>query len=409
MKRCGLFRSLVAPVLAAAVLIAGAAFVGDRAQAAMDVIKFGAALPLTGPLATEGNKQKAGYEIWKDLVNSQGGINVGGKKMKVEIRYYDYESKTPVASKLYERLITKDKVDFLFGPFGSGATASVAALTERYKIPIIAPTASSAKLYARGYSYLFGLLVPNNFVSDSFFELVTSQNPRPKTMAFVTRNDFFPKVITGVFQNAAKKYGVKDIYYAKFPKDAKDMSTWLTIVKSKNPDLLMVAGYLGDLILVTKQAKELGVNPKAIFMTAGPVYSQFTEALGKTADGITTASWWADTLDYKGRIIGTPDDFSKMWRKKTGKEADYVSAASTASGVVYQIAIEKVGSLDKKKIRAALAAMNEMTFYGRVKFNKNGQNIGSIVPVIQIQKGKRLPVSPKNMAKGKYQYPKPKF
>ncbi|HJM42913.1 MAG TPA: ABC transporter substrate-binding protein, partial [Nitrospinota bacterium] len=139
--------------MAAAVLVAGAAFVGDRAQAA-GVIKFGAALPLTGPLATEGNKQKTGYEIWKNLVNGQGGINVGGKKMKVDIKYYDYESKTPVASKLYERLITKDKVDFLFGPFGSGATASVAALTERYQIPIMAPTASSAKLYARGYSYL---------------------------------------------------------------------------------------------------------------------------------------------------------------------------------------------------------------------------------------------------------------
>ena len=148
--------------LALAFWVTGVAFFGVPAQA-QGVIKFGAALPLTGPLATEGNKQKAGYEIWMDLVNGQGGINVGGKKMKVEIRYYDYESKTPVASKLYERLITKDKVDFLFGPFGSGATASVASLTERYEIPIMAPTASSAKLYARGYSYLFGLLVPNQW------------------------------------------------------------------------------------------------------------------------------------------------------------------------------------------------------------------------------------------------------
>ena len=409
MKRCGLFRSLVIPVLAATVLVASAAFVGDRAHAAKDVITFGAALPLTGPLATEGNKQKAGYEIWKDLVNGRGGIDVGSKKMKVAFKYYDYESKTPVASKLYERLITKDKVDFLFGPFGSGATASVAALTERYEIPIMAPTASSAKLYARGYKYLFGLLVPNDFPADSFFQLVTSQTPRPKTMAFVTRNDFFPKVITSVFQGVAKKYGLKDVYYAKFPKDAKDMTTWLTTVKGKNPDVLMVAGYLGDLILAVKQAKEQGVNPKAIFMTAGPVYQQFTTALGKTADGITTASWWADTLDYKGPVIGTPGDFGKMWMKKTGTEADYVSAASAAAGVAYQLAIKKVGSLDKKKVRDALATMNAMTFYGTIKFNKNGQNIGSIVPVIQIQNGKRLPVSPKNMAQGKYIYPKPKF
>ena len=134
------------------------------------------------------------------------------------------------------------------------------------------------------------------------------------------------------------------------------MSTWLTTVKGKNPDILMVAGYLGDLILATKQAKELNVNPKAIFMTAGPVYAQYTKALGKTAEGITTASWWADTLGYKGPVVGTPDDFGKMWMKITGNEADYVAAASTAAGVMYQLAIEKVGSLDKKKIRDALAA-----------------------------------------------------
>jgi branched-chain amino acid transport system substrate-binding protein len=395
-------------ILALAWVAAGTSFLIPPAQAA-DVIKFGAALPLTGPLATEGKKQRTGYELWRNLVNKQGGINVGGKKMKVEIVYYDYESKTPTATKLFERLITKDKVQFTFGPFGSGATASVAAMTERYGMPMIAPTASSAKLYARGYKYLFGLLVPNDFPADSFFQLVSSQNPKPKTMAFVTRNDFFPKVITKVFQGVSKKYGLKEVYYAQFPKDAKDMSTWLTTVKGKKPDVLMVAGYLGDLILATKQAKELKVNPKAIFMTAGPVYSQYTKALGKTAEGITTASWWADTLGYKGPVLGTPDDFSKMWMKATGDEADYVAAASSAAGVAYQLAIEKVGSLDKNKIRDALAAMDAMTFFGRIKFNKNGQNIGSIVPVIQIQGGKRLPVSPKDMAQGSYQYPKPRF
>jgi branched-chain amino acid transport system substrate-binding protein len=394
--------------MALAIFVSGAALTAAPAQA-QRVIKFGAALPLTGPLATEGNKQKTGYEIWKEKVNAKGGLNVGGKKMKVDVVYYDYESKTPTASKLYERLITKDKVDFLFGPFGSGATASVAALTERYGIPIMAPTASSAKLYARGYKYLFGLLVPNGFVSDSFFQLITAQKPRPKTMAFVTRNDFFPKAVTGIMQKAAKKYNLEEIYYAQFPKDSKDMSTWLTTVKGKNPDILMVAGYLGDLILATKQAKELGVNPKAIFMLAGPVYSQYTEALKGTANNITTTSWWADTLDYKGPIIGTPGDFAKIWHGKTGQEADYVAASSTACGVIYQLAIEKAGSLDKKKVRDALAAINVMTFYGRIKFNKNGQNIGSIIPVIQIQNGKRLPVSPKDLAQGKYVYPKPKF
>ena len=126
----------------------------DGAQAAE--VKFGAALPLTGPLATEGKKQQAGYEIWRERVNKAGGINVGGKKMKVKIVYYDYESKTPTATKLAERLITKEKVDLLLGPFGSGATKSVAAITERYQVPLIAPVASSEAIFDQGYKYLFG-------------------------------------------------------------------------------------------------------------------------------------------------------------------------------------------------------------------------------------------------------------
>lgn len=408
MRRFRRLRRFLALSQALAFLVGGASILGGRAQAE-EAIKFGAPLPLTGPLSPEGNKQKLGFEIWKETVNRRGGINVGGKRMKVDIVYYDYESKTPTASKLTERLITHDKVHFLFGPFGSGATASVSALTERYGVPMMAPTASSEKLFERGYKYLFGLLVPNSFVPESVFALVTAQNPRPKTMAFVTRNDFFPKAVTDTMRGAVKKYGLQDVYYAEFPKDAKDMSTWLTVVKGKNPDVLMVAGYLGDLILATKQAKELGVNPKVLFMTAGPVYQQYTDALGGTAEGITTASWWADSLNFKGSVIGTPGDFAKIWREKTGQEADYVAAVSTACGVVYQLAIEKAGSLDRKKVRDALAGLDVMTFYGRIKFNKGGQNIGSIIPVLQIQNGKRVTIGPKDMAQGKFIYPKPGF
>ena len=253
----------------APVLVAGT-FLASSAVQAADTIKFGAALPLTGPLATEGKKQQNGFEIWREIANSRGGINVGGKKMKVEMVYYDYESKTPTATKLAERLITKDKVDILIGPFGSGATKAVAAIAERYKVPIIAPTASSEAVYDQGYKHLFGLLAPNAFLPSGFFDTVTKLNPKPKSMAFVTRNDFFPKAITNMLRKASKKYGLTDVYYAEFPKDSKDMSTWLTVVKSKNPDILMVGGYVADLILATKQAKELNVNPQDRVHDGGP-------------------------------------------------------------------------------------------------------------------------------------------
>ena len=394
-------RFALAPVLVAAALTAAFAV-----QAA-EVIKFGAALPLTGPLATEGIKQQRGFEIWREIANSRGGINVGGKKMKVEMVYYDYESKSPTATKLAERLITKDKIDILIGPFGSGATKAVAAIAERYKIPMIAPTASSEAVFDQGYKHLFGLLAPNGFLPYGFFHTVSKLNPKPTSMAFVTRNDFFPKAITNMLRKASKKYGIKDVYYAEFPKDSKDMSTWLTVVKSKNPDILMVGGYVGDLILATKQAKELKVNPKIVFMMAGPVYQQYADALGDASNNIMSAAWWSETFNYKGKIIGTAANFADIWMKKHNQIADYVGAASAASGVVAQLAIEKAGSLETSKVIAALSSLKTDTFFGPVEFNKGGQNIGSKIAIFQIQQGKRKTIYPLDISDGKLVYPRP--
>ena len=97
---------------------------------AQDVIRFGAPLPLTGPLAPEALKQQQGYNLWAEQVNKAGGIKVGDKKMKVEIVYADYQSNTPRAVQTAERLITQDKVNFLFSPFGSGAAKAASTVSE---------------------------------------------------------------------------------------------------------------------------------------------------------------------------------------------------------------------------------------------------------------------------------------
>ena len=403
MKRWRMFYVLVAAFLFS--LGMTGTFSPQKAQAA-GMIKLGAALPLTGPLATEGKKQKAGYEIWRERVNAQGGVNVGGKKMKVEIIYLDYESKTPTATKLTERLITREKVDLILGPFGSGATKSVGAITERYQIPLLAPVASSEPIFDQGYKYMFGLLAPNSYLPNSFYDLIKKQNPRPKTMAFATRNDFFPRYITKAIRSKAKENGFSDVYYAEFPKDSKDHSTWLTVVKSKKPDVLMIAGYLPDTLLATKQANELGVRPKIMFSMVGPVYSQFTDALGATANNILTAAWWGEALDYKGDFIGSASDFGKIWRKKFGKEPDYVAAASTAAGIVAQRAFEAAGSLNKKKVRDAIANTNLQTFFGPVKFDKRGQNTASAIVLFQVQGGKRKTVWPPSVANSAFKYPR---
>src|SRR4051794_33165228 len=116
----GSARNLCNRLAGAALSVMG--FLGAPGPAAADdVVRFGAPLPLTGPLAPEAVKQKQGYDLWAEEANKVGGINVGGKRYKVEMVYADYQSNTPRSVQTSEQMITQDKVSFLFGAFGSGA------------------------------------------------------------------------------------------------------------------------------------------------------------------------------------------------------------------------------------------------------------------------------------------------
>src|ERR1700674_309425 len=146
-------RLFLAPLLAATAL-------GAPATCAQDVIKIGAPLALTGALANSGKKQKLGFDLWLERVNKAGGIDVGGKKYKVELITYDYQTDGKRAGELAEKLINDDKVAFMIAPFGSGHTKITAAVAERYGVPIIA-VASSEAVHDQGFKYLFGTLAPS--------------------------------------------------------------------------------------------------------------------------------------------------------------------------------------------------------------------------------------------------------
>jgi hypothetical protein len=89
--------------------------------------------------------------------------------------------------------------------------------------------------------------------------------------------------------------------------------------------------------------------------------------------------------------------------------ADYVSAASSACGAVLQSAIERAGGIDPKKVRDAMASTDLQSFYGNIKFNPQGQNVGTGVTMLQIQNAKQVAIAPPAAATGKLIYPTPEW
>jgi branched-chain amino acid transport system substrate-binding protein len=368
---------------------------GPDTAFANEVIRVGAPLPLTGPLSPEGLKQQRGYDLWAETVNNNGGISVNGNFYVVEIVYVDYESNTPRAVQTAERLITEDRVNFLFSPFGSGATKAASSVSERYQIPTIAATASSAEVYDQGYKYLFGTFTPNDTLTNPLADIVSSSGESVQTIAIYARNDLFPLALAREMEKSAKANEIEVISFNEFAIGTMDHASALTLMRQSQPDWVFATGYINDLILIRRQMADLGIQPKVLTMIAGPAYREFIEALGPRAENISSAAWWHPAVSYDGEdVFGTTSSYVEAFEAKYGALPDYAEASSSAAGAILQLAIEHAGSVDPAAVRDALANMDAITFYGPVRFGETGQIVSLEPPVFQIQEGEPKVVYP---------------
>jgi branched-chain amino acid transport system substrate-binding protein len=381
--------------------VAAVSVFGVQTAHAQEVIKFGAPLPITGPLAPEALKQKQGYDLWANQVNLAGGINVAGKKMKVEIVYIDYQSNTPRAVQATERLITQDNVQFVFAPFGSGAAKAASTVAERYGVPMIAATASSSQVYDQGYKFLFGTFTPNDTLTNPLTTIIRQRLPDVKKVAILARNDLFPLAIAQEMEKSSKERGLEVVYFEKFAINTLDHSSALAQIKAANPQWIFATGYTNDLVLMRKQMTDQRIEAPVVTMIAAPAYQEFIDAAGKGAENITSAAWWHPAVRYKGiDIFGTTESYVKLFKDTYKVDPDYANASASVSGALFQIAIEKSGTINRQKVRDELAKMDVTTFWGQVKFGPNGQITSLEPPIFQIQNAKPIVVHPAGIKQG---------
>lgn len=399
-------RSALPTRISASLALAVAGFAAAATVAsAQDVIRFGAPLPITGPLAPEAVKQQQGYDLWAEQANKAGGINVGGKKYKVEIVYSDYQSNTPRSVQTTEQMITQEKVNFMFGPFGSGAAKAASTIAEKYKMPMLAATASSVQVYDQNYKYLFGTFTPNDTLTTPLTKLVKAKATDVKKVAILARNDLFPLAIAQEMEKSAKENGLEVVYFEKYAINTLDHSATLSQIKSLSSQWIFVTGYTNDLLLVRKQMADQQIKAGVVTMIAGPAYQEFIDSAGPTAENISSASWWHPAEKYDGKdIFGSTANFVKLFKDKYKSEPDYAHASAAVCGALFQMAIEKAGSLDRDKVRDELAKMDVVTFWGPVKFGANGQINSLEPPVFQIQGGKPIVLFPDAIKQGEFKF-----
>ncbi|MEJ2398850.1 MAG: amino acid ABC transporter substrate-binding protein [Gammaproteobacteria bacterium] len=383
--------------------------VSSLVMASDNTIMLGAAVSLTGKYSTNGKHTKNGYDLGIKVINEHGGVVIHGKHYKLAVKYYDDESTPARGAALAERLINQDHIKYMLGPYGSGITKAIAPVTEENKIPMVEANGASLQLFNKGYKYLFALLSTTDQYLAPAVALAAKEDKhinRPVKVAGVFQNDPFSQDIrAGVFADA-KKDGMKIVIDDKLPADLNDMSATLTKVKALKPDLLVVSGHAKGAALAIRQIAEMKVNVPMLAMThcdSAGIIKKF----GKEAEYTLCASQWDHTLNYKDKYFGTAQHFADLFKKTYGYEPPYQGAESAAAILVYAKAFEHAQSLNPTKVRNALARTHMETFYGNIKFDKEGRNIAKPMVLYQVQDGDYKVVSPEKWANGKLRWPTP--
>lgn len=407
-KTKSIFKASLVLVLVT-VLLAGISSSQTFAKEETPVITLGSALSLTGDLAREGKLYKNSYDLAVDYINDHGGVKVDNKTYKLKIKYYDDESSATKSSRLVQKLITRDKVDFLLGPYSSGLTIPDSAIAEKYQVPMIEGGGASGKIFSRGFDYIFGTLP----AAGNYFKPVLEMGreldfePAPQKVALLFADDAFDlSVAKGTREKWVPKFDYDLVMDQKYTSGTKDFTSTISRLKAKKPDIILLAGHAEESLVFVQQAKSMNLNAKVLAFTVGPPTSDFREALGKDAEYIYGVPSWTPILNFTDTaVFGSTKKWIKLFEDRFGYEPDYHNASGTADVVIFKEAIEKAGTIDPKAVRDEIANIEVKTIYGKVQFAENGQILGGS-SAIQIQEGEVELVYPGGVAP---EYPTPNW
>lgn len=363
-------------------------------------VRVGYSMSRTGPWTGGAQvSQEPNYLLWAEQQNQAGGLDVKGVRRRIELVSSDDRSDTETVVRTYEKLMGSDKVDLVLPPWGSNANFAVAPLANRFGYPFLAPTALSRRLVEMKLPYFFLLLQQPKPMCEAIVDMFKANGIRSVACVYV--DDLFGLENYAAFKVALQGTGITLVEDKSYPGGVKDLSPVMRSIKDKNPDAFVGFTYPPDTILASRQAKEIGFNPKVFYASVGtafPLYKNVMTPAG--AEGVTgMGSWNAKTSPgakayFDAHVAGQK------------KEPDrWASGACWAGLEILTNAVKQVG-LDRKAIRDYIAGTSHKTIIGDIRF-QGSENVGTPGTIGQWQNGEFEVVWPVDRATAKLNASKP--
>jgi branched-chain amino acid transport system substrate-binding protein len=362
---------------------ATAVFAWSAPAQAADPVRIGVALSQTGNLADSAAPYFKGLDLWREQANARGGL--AGRP--IEFVVYDDRSDPATAARLYEKLITDDKVNLVISSLGSATAATGSAVAEKHKMVLINGGGAAEAIQQRGFKYVFQTAARISSYADGIVPMI--EKYKIKSIALVSRDYAAARDISKAIKEQIKDKDVKIVMDEYFPAGTADFSSQIAKGQQLQPDLWIGLLYPGEAIETVRQFHSMNYMPK-FFVANGVSQDDFIKSAGKDAEYALGMSLFEPSLPSEGN-----KEFVKTYHDKYSADPGYYSAFGFVAGTVLEAAVKKAGSIDTEKVREALTTLKMGSVMGRHEVDPNTyMQVGVKGLVVQVQNGKREVVWP---------------
>jgi branched-chain amino acid transport system substrate-binding protein len=322
-------------------------------------VNFGATFPLTGEVASYGQKAKRGIETAVGDQNTKGGML--GKRVVVD--FQDDRNDKKEAVSIMTKFATIDKVPVVFGSAGSTVTLAIVPLANRYKVVLISPISSSSKLSTEGGPYFFRTVPADDLQAEVLSKWVFGSGAR--RVAIVYTNNSWGKPLAEGFKQKFESLGGQAIVSEGVQENTTDFRTIITKLKGmKNLDAVVSPTYPKEGGVFVRQAKEIGLK-LPLFGGDNWGSPEFRNIAGTAAEAV----FYTAPTESIGPAYS---EFSQRYKAKYGEEPDVFGAYAYDAATAIFKAIEAAHAIDPVKIREALLKVSFIGVSGEIAFRPNG-------------------------------------
>ncbi len=350
----------------------------EQSASGVEIVKIGAAAPLTGPQAHLGKDNENGTRMAIDDANAKG-IEIAGKKVQFQLISEDDQADPKTATIIAQKMVDA-KIKGVIGHMNSGTTIPASRIYHDAGIVQISPSATNPKYTEQGFKTAFRVMT-NDVQQGKVLGEYAVKQLAAKKIAIIDDRSAYGQGLADEFEKAAKAAGAEIVAREYTTDKSTDFMAILTAVKGKGPDLLFFGGMDAQGGPLNKQFATLGI--KAKYLTGdGSSTPEFIKLAGGSAEGAYSS------------LPGVPLDkmpggkaFADKFTAKYGQIQLYAPYCYDAVNAMIS-AMQKAGSTDPVKYRPELAKINYQGVTSDFSFDEKGDIKGGAVTMYQVKNGK---------------------